>query len=114
MTGVQTCALPIYPAERQFLNLAMHTSPQPVDLSDISAAHFSGRHPAATVRNYVARNLSSGLNDLFPEYQNAAWLQINKEYEAKARRPDRHAYMSDLLVKASARTSFIEPNSQVA
>ncbi len=103
-----------YPAERQFLNLAMHAAPQPVDLSDISAAHFSGRHPTAKARLYVAQNLSSGLNDIFPEYQNDAWQEINKAYEAKARRQDRQAYISDLLLKASTRTSFIDDISHVA
>jgi len=103
-----------YLPERTFLQVAMEVSPTPLSLLEISEAHFSGRHPRAAIRTYVANGFNNGLNDLFPEYGGTAWDRINADYEAIPHRLKREEYMTDLLLKASTRSSLVEAISNVA
>lgn len=86
------------PVEEQFLKVVLDASPVPLDLADLSAAHFSGRQPNTKARLHVARGLGAAVNTLFPRYENEAWQRINQNYAVPERRIDRGKYLASLLL----------------
>lgn len=94
-----------YSQERRFMKLVLDIAMSPVDLADLSAAHFSYRSSRTNVRRHVAQALGAGLNSVFPEYEGYAWEQINHNYEAQSHRQDRSKYIGRLLTTAQKRLS---------
>ena len=75
----------------------MHNASVTIDLSDLSAAHFSRRQVNAKARRHVESGMAASLNDLFPEFEGQALTGINEIYEKQHLRRDRACYLSSLL-----------------
>ena len=94
-----------FPAEREFLDLALGVAANPIDISDLSAAHFSGRSKRTSARLYVFQALSRGFNELYPEFEGNAWNGINQGYESCLHPVDRGEYIQQLCLKGNRRRS---------
>lgn len=94
-----------YGQERRFMKLLLDVAASPVDLADLSAAHFSYRSPQTKARQHITHALGSALNDIFPEYDGLAWEHINQNYEQRSDRNARSNYIGRITMTAQKRLS---------